>query len=185
VRDQSGSRQKTWADQAAKRSRPEEVDSGGFRIPGRPARKAVPKGSSTVDLTELGGGLVAPVQRYVGGTDLSVTKEKAEQVLRKCATGVEGGGILQILSVEKLAGHAEARTSSWRVTVPYSCRQMMDIPTMYPSGWTNRAFFAPRGDRNKKQQQQSSGDAALQGVKTVTAAVTAVVSDTSWEELLA
>ena len=140
------------------------MDGDGFRVPGRPARKAVPKGCSTVDLTELGGGLVAPVQRYVGGCDLSATKEKVEQVLRKWATKVEGGEKLEILSVEKLTGHASARTSSWRVTVPYSCRQLVDNPAMYPGGWTYRAFFAPRGDRiNKRPQQvQQDGEALLQ-----------------------
>ena len=161
VREQSVSGQETWAERAAKRGRPGDVDSEGFRVPGRPARKAVPKGCSTVDLTELGGAVVAPVEKYVGGTELHMSKEKVEQLLRKCATDVEGGDKLVILSVEKLTGHASARTSSWRVTVPYSCRQLLDNPAMYPGGWTFRAFFAPRGDRNKRQQG-GGGEALLQ-----------------------
>ena len=68
--------EETWAERAAKRSRPGGVDSEGFRVPGRLERKAVFKGDSTVDLTELGGSLVAPLQRYVGGTDLSTTKKR-------------------------------------------------------------------------------------------------------------
>ena len=116
-----------------------------------------------MDLTELGVGLVEPVQRYVGGCDLSATKEKVEQVLHKCATKVEGGDKLQILSVEKLTGHASARTSSWRVTVPYSCRQLLDNPNLYPGGWTFRGFFAPRGDRNKQQGGRGQGLLQQQG----------------------
>ena len=50
------------------------------------------------------------------------------------------------------------------MTVPYSCRQLLDNPAMYPGGWTYRAFFAPRGDRiNKRPQQvQQDGEALLQ-----------------------
>ena len=48
--------------------------------------------------------------------------------------------------------------------MPYSCRQLLDNPAMYPGGWTYRAFFAPRGDRiNKRPQQvQQDGKALLQ-----------------------
>ena len=53
----------------------------------------------------------------MGGTDLQMSKERVEHVLRKCATEVEGGDKLEILSVEKLTSHASARTSRWKVTV--------------------------------------------------------------------
>jgi hypothetical protein len=101
------------------------------------------------------------VERYVGGTDLHMSKERVDQVLRKCATDVEGGDKLEILSVEKQTNHASARTSSWKVTVPYSCRLLMENPALYPIGWTYRPYFAPRGDRYKRQQQQGSRSEAL------------------------
>ena len=37
----------------------------------------------------------------------------------------------------------------------------MDNPALYPGGWTYKPYFAPRGDRNKRQQQQSGRGEAL------------------------
>ena len=124
ARDLSGGRPQTWAERAGKRSRPEgsgqpgDVDSEGFRVPGRLARKAVPKGSSTVDLSHLGRSVVAPLERYVGGTNLGVTEQEVRAVLKECAAALEGGDKLEMLKVEKLTGHASARTQSWKLTVP-------------------------------------------------------------------
>ena len=60
----------------------------------------------------------------------------------------------------KLPGHPSARTQSWKFTVPYSCRQLLDNPALYPPGWTHRAYFAPRGDKNKRQKESGAGGAA-------------------------
>ena len=50
---------------------PGATDENGFRVPGRPPRKAVPRGTSTVDLSMLGGVVAAPIDRYVGNTGQS------------------------------------------------------------------------------------------------------------------
>ena len=158
ARDLSGGQGLTWAERTAKRSRPEgagagrpgDVNSEGFRVPGRPARKAVPKGCSTVDLSHLGRSVVAPVERYIGGTILGATEDDIKAVLKDCAAVLEGGDKLEILKVERLTGHASARTQSWKVTVPFICQQLLENPALYPPGWTHRAFFAPRGERSKR-----------------------------------
>ena len=46
------------------------------------------------------------------------------------------------------------------MTVPYACRDIMDNVALYPPGWTHRAYFAPRQEKNKKaragQEQEGS-----------------------------
>ena len=74
--------------------------------------------------------------------------------------GATGGSRIVFSGLEKLTGHPSARTQSWKFTVPYSCRQLLDNPALYPMGWTHRAFFAPRGDRNKRQKEGIAGGAA-------------------------
>ena len=161
-REQSGGRPQTWAERTAKRNRPGDVDSEGFRVPGRPARKAVPKGCSTVDLSHLVRSVVAPLERYVGGTNLGATEQEVRAVLKECAAALEGGDKLEMLKVEKLTGHASARTQSWKLTVPYSCKQLLENSALYPPGWTHRAYFAPRGERNKRLKEGGGGEALLQ-----------------------
>ena len=62
-REQWGSRPDSYAERAAKRRRPGDMDSDGFRVPGRPARKALPKGCSTVHLSGMARAVVAPQER--------------------------------------------------------------------------------------------------------------------------
>ena len=173
-REQPGSHPDSYAGRAAKRSRPGDVngdglrvpgrpgdvDNDGFRVPGRPARKAVPKGCSTVDLSGMARAVVAPLHRYVGGINRDATKEDVLAVLRKCAAELPGGNKIVFSGLEKLTGHPSARTQSWKFTVPYSCRQLLENPALYPQGWTHRAYFAPRGDRNKRQKEGGAGGAA-------------------------
>ena len=130
-------------------------------MPGRPARKAVPKGSSTVDLSHLGRALVAPVERYIGGTIIGAREDDIKAVLKDCAAVLEGGDKLEILKVERLTGHASARTQSWKVTVPFSCKQLLENPALYPRGWTHRAFFPPRGKRSKRLNEGGRREAGL------------------------
>ena len=133
------------------------MDSEGFRLPGRPPRKAAPKGNSTVDLTELGGAMVAPLERYVGNTDQRVTPDIVKKALKMCAEGLPGKPKLEVLSVEQINGHLpHVRTKAWKVTMPYSCREIMDNPGLYPDGWTHRAFFAPRTERSKRVRQNEN-----------------------------
>ena len=159
-REQPGSHPDSYAGRAAKRSRPGDVDGDGFRVPGRPARKAVPKGCSTVDLSGMARAVVAPLDRYVGGINRDATEEDVREVLKKCATALPGGDKMVVSNMLKLTGHPSARTQSWKFTVPYSCRQLLDNPALYPQGWTHRAYFAPRGDRSKRQTSGAGGSAA-------------------------
>ena len=152
-REQSGSGPDSYAERAAKRIRPGDVEEEGFRVPGRPARKAVPKGSSTVDLSGMARAVVAPLDRYVGGINLNATEDSVGEVLQRCAAALEGGSKMVFSGLQKLTGHPSARTQSWKFTVPYSCRQVLDNPALYPRGWTHRAYFAPRGDRNKRHKE--------------------------------
>ena len=159
-REQSGSRPDSYAERAAKRRRPGDMDSDGFRVPGRPARKALPKGCSTVDLSGMARAVVAPQERYVGGINRDATKEDVMEVLKKCAAALPGGSKIEFSGLEKLTGHPSARTQSWKFTVPYSCRQLLDNPALYPAGWTHRAYYAPREDRSKRQTSGAGGSAA-------------------------
>ena len=120
----------------------------------------MPKGSSTVDLSGMDRPVVAPLDRYVGGISLNATQDDVREMLQRCATALEGGDKMVFSGLEKLPGHPSARTQSWKFTVPYSCRQLLDNPALYPMGWTHRAFFAPRGDRNKRQKEGGAGGAA-------------------------
>ena len=84
----------TWAGRAAagtKQGKPGVVDSDGFIIPGRPARKPAPKGSSKVNLVELGANIVVPIEQYVGNTSLDVTADLVERVLIRCSEGLMKG----------------------------------------------------------------------------------------------
>ena len=104
--------------------------------------------------------VVAPLDRYVGGINRDATEEDVREVLKKCATALPGGDKMVVSNMEKLTGHPSARTQSWKFTVPYSCRQLLDNPALYPPGWTHRAYFAPRGDRSKRQTSGAGGSAA-------------------------
>ena len=55
----------TWAGRTApgtKQGKPGDVDSDGFIMPGRPARMPAPKGSSKVNLAELGDNIVVSIK---------------------------------------------------------------------------------------------------------------------------
>ena len=110
---------RTWAGRAAagtKRGKPGDVDSDGFIIPGRPVRKPAPKGSSKVDLAELGDNIVAPIERYVGNTSMDITADLVEKVLMKCSEGLNEGSPLEIIKVQEIGTHLK--------NAGYSSRQM-------------------------------------------------------------
>ena len=159
-----------------KRLRPGATDEDGFRLPGRLARKAVPRGTSTVDLSTLGGAVAAPIERYVGNTGQEMTPELVKEALRICAAALPGGPALEVLKVDQINSHLQhARTRAWKVTVPYGCREIMDNMALYPAGWTHRAYFAPRQDWNKRaragqQQGLNVVSTLLQGVERATVA---------------
>ena len=129
-------------------------------MPGRPARKAVPKGCSTVDLSGMTRAVVAPLDRYVGGINCDATEEDVREVLKKCATALPGGDKMVVSNMEKLTGHPSARTQSWKFTVPYSCRQLLDNPVLYPPWLDPPGLLRPRGDRNKRHKESGGSGAA-------------------------
>ena len=74
----------SWVGRVAagtKHGKPGDVDSEGFKTPGRPNRKPAPRGSSKVDLAGLGNNIVAPIERYMGNTSMEVTADLVRQVL--------------------------------------------------------------------------------------------------------
>ena len=179
-REEQGSQQSaesqvtSWADVAGagagtqsrvKRPRPGDIDSEGFLMPGRPPRKAIPKGSSKVDFSEIGAVMVAPIDRYIGNTDLRVTSDVVKAALNKCAAGIENMPKLDILDVKRINGDLpNAKTAAWKVTVPYECRELMDNPLTYPPGWTHRAYFAPRGEKTKRIRQGEVRSSLVEGL---------------------
>ena len=124
--------QSTYADRV-KRTR---QDDEGFVLQGRKRRQNVAKGSSKVDLSdELGESVSAPLLFYVGNTNLPVTKEFLNKVLVKCAAKLEGTPELQVLEVEEANKDLQfRRTKSWKVTVPYSMKSVMENSELYPPG---------------------------------------------------
>ena len=160
----------TWAGITAagaqvglKRTRqPGDKDADGFIVPGRPVRKVVPNGSSKVDLSGLGGVMVAPIDRYIGNTDLRVTKEMVMAALTQCAAGLEGKPALEIEDVVRINRDLpNARTAAWKVTVPYKHKDLMNNPELYPPGWTHRAYFAPRGENTKRPRHEGGRNSAM------------------------
>ena len=148
--------QMTWADRVVggdggaggvKRPRPGAIDGEGFWVPGRPARKAVPRGTSTADLSTLGGAVAVPIDRYVGNTGQDMTPALVKEALMMCAAVLPGGPTLGV----QINSHLQnARTRAWKLTVPYRCREIVENGALYPPGWTHRAYFAPRQDRIKR-----------------------------------
>jgi hypothetical protein len=135
---------------AKRRAAGQPVDEDGFRLQGR-RRKAAPSGSSTVDLSSLSTQMTSPIDRYVGNTSMAVSADIVQQALIMCAAAGQGGGMLEIIKVEPIGlQRLNARTRAWKVTVPFSCRAIMDKDDTYPPGWTHRAYFAPRGEGHKK-----------------------------------
>jgi hypothetical protein len=134
-----------------KRTRTE--DSDGFRSQGRPRQalrqKKVAQGCSQVDLSGELGELGAPLDFYVGNTSIQVTDEKVKQVLVKCAAGLQDSTVaLQVLNVEEIGKELTGRrTKCWKVTVPYSMKEIMQQSSLYPNSWTHRRFFQPRDKR--------------------------------------
>ena len=39
------------------------------------------------------------------------------------------------------------RTKCWKVTVPYSMKETMQLSSLYPNSWTHRRYFQPREKR--------------------------------------
>ena len=142
-------------------------DDDGFRRQGRPRQgqrqKKVAQGSSQVDLSNELGELGAPLDFYVGNTGIQVTQDKVKEVLVKCAAGLPDNNVaLQVLNVEEIGKElANRRSKCWKVTVPYSMKEVMQQSSLYPNSWTHRRFFQPR-DKRVPNVSPPEGRAAAQ-----------------------
>ena len=133
--------QMTWADRVVggdggaggvKRPRPGAIDGEGFRVPGRPARKAVPWGTSTADLSTLGGAVAVPIDRYVGNTGQDMTPALVKEALMMCVAVLPGGPTLEVLGVEQINLHLQnARTRAWNVLEQTQVMQQMLFSMIY------------------------------------------------------
>ena len=120
-----------------KRTRIEDVD--GFRRQGRPRqgqrqgqRQKVAQGSSQVDLSSELGELGAQLDFYVGNTGIQVTNEKVKEVLIKCAVGLQDSPVaLEVISVDEIGKEiVNRRTKCWKVTVPFSMKETMQLSSL-------------------------------------------------------
>ena len=155
-----GTENQTTYAETVKRNR---QDDEGFTLPGRVRRQKVAKGSSKVDLSEeLGEAVSAPLLFYVGNTSLLSTKELVTKVLVKCAAGVGESLALEVLEVEEAnTNFPNRRTKSWKVTVPYSMKALMENSNNYPVVWTHRRYFVERPSGNKRTKITNQADEIL------------------------
>ena len=74
-------------------------------------------------------------------------------MLLKCADNMPEKPKLEILGVQLLTNpdrDPNPRFKSWKVTVPYAFKSLMEDDSFYPSGWSHRKYFPKRfqQDRN-------------------------------------
>ena len=56
------------------------------------------------------------------------------------------------------------RTKSWKVTVPYSMKSLMENSELYPPGWTHRRYFEQRPTTYKRNKVTNAGSSVLEEV---------------------
>ena len=85
----------------------------------------------------------------MGNTGITVTKDKVNEVLVKCAAGLQDNPVaLEVIGVEEIGKEiTNRRTKCWKVTVPYSMKETMQQSSLYPSSWTHRRYFQQRNKR--------------------------------------
>ena len=85
----------------------------------------------------------------MGNTGIQVTEDKVKQVLVKCAAGLQDSPVaLEVISVDEIGKEiVNRRTKCWKVTVPYSMKETMQLSSLYPNSWTHRRYFQPREKR--------------------------------------
>ena len=98
------------------------------------------------------------------------------EVLEKCAhnLGVEGFTVEDAYCLTK---EDNPRTKSWKVSVPARFKELMANPTMYPQGWSHRAFQP--GFRRQEGAAAAGGSADVRpaAVRTGAAGDDAVRTD--------
>ena len=147
-----------------KRGHDSEVDSEGFRRPGRPRHqnRQAEAGASKV-LVEDVGELQASLQYYIGNTPGRANEEVIKKVLERCAVPLleEGRGPLVIESVHCLTKDPEPRTKCWRVVVPPSFKDIMENSQLYPEGWRFREFVGVFRNSNKSVKKFRIQDSSI------------------------
>ena len=61
--------------------------------------------------------------------------------------------VLEVKCLNNFEIEPNPRSKCWKVTVPYSFRELMELDELYPSGWSHRKFFPPRKNQQNQQQQ--------------------------------
>ena len=56
--------------------------------------------------------------------------------------------------VELLTKDDNPRSKYWKVTVPHHCREMMEMPAMFPPGWRTRRFYDYGGAASKNMGEK-------------------------------
>ena len=114
-------------------------------------------GTNKVGIEE--GAEAAPIEVFVGNTNPRASEEIIKRVLLKCASNMPENPKLEILDVKLLTNperDPNPRFKSWKVTVPYAYRTLMEDDSFYPDGWSHRKYFPKRiqqdtQDRNVRQ----------------------------------
>ena len=107
---------------------------------------------------EMEGSEAAPFEVFVGNTNPRATEEIIKNGLIKCADNLPEKQKLQILDVKLLTNpdrDPNPRFKSWKVTVPYAFKTLMESDSFYPNGWSHRKYLPKRvqqdKDRNVRQ----------------------------------
>ena len=80
-------------------------------------------------------------------------------MLTKCAKAIKPEEKLCVFEVQQLATHlVNPRTKSWKVVVAYKHRELMDMDTMYPPGWTHRKYFGARKAKDNPAKHARKDD---------------------------
>ena len=127
--------------------------AGGQFVDPRAGRRQPRKMNYGTNKVDIDGAEAAPIEIFVGNTNPRATDEIVKTVLLKCADNMPEKPKLEILDVKLLTNperDPHPRFKSWKVTVPYACKSLMETDSFYPSGWSHRKYFPKRfqGDRN-------------------------------------
>ena len=151
VRERSPAIKRSYNDVVKEAS--ENGNSGEFQQPkGRRQPRKMAYGTNKV---EMAGAEAAPIEVFVGNTNPRATEDIIKKVLLKCADNMTERPELEILEVKLLTNperDPNPRFKSWKVTVPYSCKSLMEDDSFYPNGWSHRKYFPKRvnHDRNMR-----------------------------------
>ena len=112
----------------------------------------------------MDGGEAAPLDIFIGNTHPKATEEKIKEVLLLCAENIPGKPNLIIDEVKCLNNmelEPNPRTKCWRLTVPYSCKSVVEDDNLYPKGWSHRKFYPARQKRAAPVHGNMSGHTEL------------------------